>query len=160
MYTTKNLTIDQGTTFSENLYYLDSSNVPIPLANYTLDGQIQKSFTSANITAVFSTSIIDSTNAKFTISLTSGVTANISSGRYVYSVFGRTSNTVVKIYEGIVTVNPSAIATGIGPATVGNTVPTFLTTFISANYISKAILKSLVASSNTWTEYQANIAAL
>ena len=160
MSTIKNLTIDQGTTFSENLYYLDNSNVPIPLTDYTIDGQIQKSFTSANITAVFTTSITDSANAKFNISLTSGVTANIASGRYVYSVFGRTSNTVVKIDEGIVTVYPSAIATGIGPATVGNTVPTFLTTFISANYISKTILKSLVASSNTWAEYQANIAAL
>ena len=160
MYTIKNLTIDQGTTFTENLYYLDNSNAPIPLTNYTLDGQIQKSFTSANITAVFNTDITDSANAKFKISLTSGVTANITSGRYVYSVFGRTSNTVVKIDEGIVTVNPSAIAKGIGPATVGNTVPAFITTYISANYISKAILKSVVASSNTWAEYQANIATL
>jgi len=34
------------------------------------------------------------------------------------------------------------------------------TAFISNNYVSKNVLKSIVASSNTWSEFQANIAAL
>jgi len=34
------------------------------------------------------------------------------------------------------------------------------TAFVSNNYVSKTVLKSIVASSNTWAEFQANIAAL
>jgi hypothetical protein len=34
------------------------------------------------------------------------------------------------------------------------------TAFVANNYINKSLLKSIVASSNTWSEFQANIAAL
>jgi hypothetical protein len=109
MATTKNLYIDQGATFSTNVQYIDIYKNPIPLTGYTANCQIRKSYGSANAAAILNTVIYDQTRGNITISLDYGTTANLTAGRYLYDVTATNTNTnsIVRVIEGIMTVNPS-----------------------------------------------------
>ena len=143
MAITKNLTIEQGTTFLSNITVL-SDNKVIDLTNYQIYGRLQKSFQTANITAVFGTSVLGNpTNGNVTISLTAGETGNIVPGRYVYSLFGQSNTFVLKISEGTVTINPSALAIGIGKDYVGNVgaaIPNYVYNYINTLVLDQANL--------------------
>ena len=112
MATIKNLVIDQGTTFVANTTFVSDSGTILDLAGYTVTGQLQRTYQSTNITASFNTTITNNTTGKIQIQLASNVTAKISAGRYVYGIFGKNGDFTIKINEGIVTVNPSTLATG------------------------------------------------
>ena len=105
MATNKNLSLDQGSSFTESVRYLDNSKIPISLVGYTVKSQMRKSYYSANA-ITFDTILTNGTTGNITISLNFNTTANISSGRYVYDVKANTANTAIKIQEGIITVNP------------------------------------------------------
>ena len=109
MATTKNLYIDQGATFSTNVQYLDIYKTPISLSGYTANCQIRKSYSSANAYANLNAVIYDSSRGNITISLDYGTTANLTAGRYLYDITATNINTnsVVRVIEGIMTVNPS-----------------------------------------------------
>jgi len=98
-----NIVIDQGTTFASDISILDENEDPIDLTGYLARGQIRKTYTST--TAVnFTTALAEGV---LVLSLTANQTANIVSGRYVYDVeLVDTTNTVVRILEGIVTITP------------------------------------------------------
>ena len=98
-----NIVIDQGTTFASDISILDENEDPIDLTGYLDRGQIRKTYTST--TAVnFTTALAEGV---LVLSLTANQTANIVSGRYVYDVeLVDTTNTVVRILEGIVTITP------------------------------------------------------
>jgi hypothetical protein len=231
MTITKNLTIDQGATFVANLTAISDTNQIIDLSTYGLSGKLQKTFQSANLTSVFNSSFFGNPiNGNIQLTLTSGDTANIAPGRYVYSLFGQSNNFVLKLYEGTVTVNPSALAIGVGKEYSGSihlAIPPYLLSYISnvtteqnnffanslyevyflnntyfqsfattlqgfgniintlsgniitlnsitttlqsnvanitssiSNVITLSTLKSIVATSNSWSEFQANIALL
>ena len=105
MATTKNLVIDQGTTFSANIQFLDNSKNPISLAGYSARSQMRRSYSSANATT-FTANITNATTGNVSISLTSSQTANLIAGRYIYDIEANIADTIVRIVEGIVTVNP------------------------------------------------------
>ena len=105
MATTKNLVIDQGATFSANIQFLDNSKNPIALTGYDIKSQMRRSYSSANATT-FTANITNTTTGNVSISLTSGQTANLIAGRYIYDIEANVAATVVRIVEGIVTVNP------------------------------------------------------
>jgi len=105
MATTKNLVIDQGSTFTANVQFLDNSKNPISLVGYTAKSQMRRSYYSANAIS-FTTNITNTTTGNVSISLTSGQTANLIAGRYIYDIEANVDNTIVRIVEGIVTVNP------------------------------------------------------
>ena len=105
MATTKNLTIDQGSSFSESVTYRDTNKNPVSLSGYDIQGMMRKSYYSANA-IVFTTTVTDATNGNIVISLNFNQTANVAAGRYVYDVRANTANTAVRIQEGIITVNP------------------------------------------------------
>jgi len=108
MAITKNLYIDQGATFSTNVQYIDIYKTPISLSGYTANCQIRKSYSSANAYANLNTVIYDATNGNITISLNSTSSANLAAGRYLYDITATNPNTssVVRVLEGIITVNP------------------------------------------------------
>ena len=59
-----------------------------------------------NVAAVFATQVSASTG-EVTFSLDSATSANIAPGRYVYDVLIKdTANTVTRVLEGIINVNP------------------------------------------------------
>ena len=105
MATTKNLIIDHGSSFTEYIEYLDNSKNPISLSGYTIASEMRRSFPAAN-SIVFTSTIIDAANGNVQISLVASTTANLKSGRYLYDMLATSGNTVIRIIEGIVTVNP------------------------------------------------------
>lgn len=105
MATKVNLVIDQGTTFETVLTLSDDDGNIYDLSNSTAASQIRKSY-SSSLTAQFTTSI-DEELGEITLSLTPTQTSNIVAGRYVYDVEVTDNATnVVRVVEGIVTVNP------------------------------------------------------
>lgn len=108
----KNLIIDQGATFRDHVVYQDKDKNPISLTGWTTYGQMQKSFESSNAAAVFNTSMANASNGNITMYIQPSETANIKRGRYIYSIDATDGSTTVRIVEGIVTVNPGAMATG------------------------------------------------
>jgi hypothetical protein len=105
MATTKNLVIDQGATFSANIQFLDNNKNPISLTGYSARSQMRRSYSSANATT-FTANITNATTGNVSISLTSSQTANLIAGRYIYDIEANIADTIVRIVEGIVTVNP------------------------------------------------------
>ena len=103
------LFIDQGTTFN-NIINLtdDTNNTPINIYGYSVSSQIRRSYYSTNITANIVCTITNTSNGEITMSMTAANTSNIKPGRYVFDVKTTdTSNTVSRVLEGIITVNPS-----------------------------------------------------
>lgn len=106
MAITKNLVIDQGSTFTANLQYVTNSKVPVDLTGATVRSQMRKSYKSANATATFTATITNASTGNVQLSLDADTTANIKYGRYVYDAKANVGNVVVKIFEGIVSVYP------------------------------------------------------
>jgi hypothetical protein len=104
MAITKNLNVDQGSSFTDSVYYV-SVKSPTSLAGYNLRAQMRRSHYSANAIS-FITSTEHAANGNILLSLESTITANISPGRYVYDAEAYIGNIVIRIAEGIVTVNP------------------------------------------------------
>jgi hypothetical protein len=100
-----NLVIDQGSTFSSDLYLTDTEGAPLILSGYTASSQVRKWYTSANAAVNFTT-FVNTTSAFITLSLTSTQTASLTSGRYVYDVEISDGINVSRVVEGIVTVTP------------------------------------------------------
>ena len=105
MATKANLVIDQGATFSTDLYLTDEGGIPLILNGYFANSQVRKWYTSSTPAATFTTSI--NTSASFiTLSLSANQTSNLVSGRYVYDVEICDNTSTARILEGIVTVTP------------------------------------------------------
>jgi hypothetical protein len=104
MAITKNLSIDQGATFSTNVYYLDIKT-PTSLSGYNVRSNLKRSYYSANSVS-FVTEIINAANGVVSLNLDSTVTTNLIAGRYVYDVEAYNANIVIRIAEGLITVNP------------------------------------------------------
>tara|TARA_B100001287_G_C22668300_1_gene523927 strand:- start:1883 stop:2209 length:327 start_codon:yes stop_codon:yes gene_type:complete len=104
MATQKNIVIDQGTTFSENVTAKDSAGSAKDLTGYTSTAQIRKSYYSSSSTD-FTIAQVDATGV-ITISLTAAQTGNLKAGRYVYDVESASASETIRVVEGIVTVTP------------------------------------------------------
>ena len=107
MATKANLSIDQGATFSTSITLTDSSNNIVDLTGYTGASQMRKSATSSAYTAF--TVVLGNTAGTINLSLSANSTANVVAGRYLYDVelTETASNTISRVFEGIVTVNPN-----------------------------------------------------
>jgi len=104
MASIKNLTVDQGTTFSLTLNLSNDDGSEKDLTEYTIASQLRKSYYS-NIYTAFATDKVDLTG-EVTISLTAAQTSQLKAGRYVYDIEIASSEETVRVLEGIVTVTP------------------------------------------------------
>lgn len=105
MALTKNLVIDQGSTFTAGLVLTDALNLPLNLTGYQFRSQMRKNYASSSFVAF----TIEPTNlaaGEITLKLTSAQTALLKSGRYVYDVEIVKDNEVTRVIEGIITVTP------------------------------------------------------
>lgn len=104
----KELYVDQGATFSQNITLtLETTNTSINIAGYTFSSQMRRSYYSSNITANLVCTIMDSANGIVNISLPSSNTANIPSNRYVFDTKALSpANVTTRILEGMITVTP------------------------------------------------------
>ena len=246
MASTKNLVIDQGATFNANIQYLDTNKNPISLTGYSVRSKMRTSYDSPNA-AIISATVTNASTGNISLYLDAANTSLLHYGRYVYDVEAYSSNTVIRIQEGAITVTPGVSGNSVGTilkqtlnslvngsysvtldangtvqlpngaiiypgypgvgylsnistftgeqvyltnfdgttyiGIAGGNIPqiiagnvgwTFLpngsitfpdgnsqtTAFVSNNYINKSLLKSIVANSMSWSEFQANIAVL
>jgi hypothetical protein len=105
MATRVNIVIDQGTDFETSINLTDSNGAQLDLTDMTAASQIRKTHSSSN--AVNFTTALANATGTLSLSLNNSVTANMSSGRYVYDVeLTDGSNVVSRILEGVVTVTP------------------------------------------------------
>jgi hypothetical protein len=101
------LYIDQGTDYQTTFDLIADDGTPIDITGYSFQGQIKKSYYSANANATFTVTVIDAANGNTVISLDSANTANIYPGRYVYDIKMKdSSNSTSRILEGIATITP------------------------------------------------------
>lgn len=106
------LFLEQGADFNMSITLDDVSGDNFNLVNYTASSQMRKSYYSSNATATFSVSTgNDPSLGVITISMTSSNTANIYPGRYVYDVYVTSSESRVRVLEGIVSVTPQVTKT-------------------------------------------------
>jgi hypothetical protein len=99
-----NIVIDQGSDFQTTIDVTDDDGNAIDLSTYTGAAQIRKHYTSSN---AFSFTVTASNTGVVTLSMTSGYSANITPGRYVYDCeLTDPSSKVTRLVEGIVTVTP------------------------------------------------------
>jgi hypothetical protein len=103
MATKANITIDQGTTFNTSVALTDDAGNALDLTGYTANSQIRRWYTS-NTSTDFTITV---SNGSIALALSSNQTANLTYDRYVYDVLLKdTANTITRVVEGIVTVNP------------------------------------------------------
>jgi len=102
------LFIDQGADFNNTIFLSDDiSNQSVNISGYTVRSQMRRSYYSANATAEITCAITDFANGEIAMSLTSGQTANIKAGRYLFDVETVTGGGIVnRILEGIITISP------------------------------------------------------
>ena len=102
-----NLVINTGSTFSQT-FNLESTetNSPLDLTNYTGASQMRK-WAGASAKTDFTVTISEpKTSGTIGIALTSGDTANLKSGRYVYNILitNTQNGTTDSVVEGMVLV--------------------------------------------------------
>jgi hypothetical protein len=108
MATKANIIIDQGSDFSNEILLTDDDGIPLDLSSYTVTSQIRKWYGSSN-SVNFNANVI---NGAVVLTLNADSTSSLSAGRYLYDVLLiNPSNTITRVVEGIVTVNPSVTRT-------------------------------------------------
>lgn len=107
----RNISIDQGATYSASLVVYDDAGLIKDLTNYpNAKMQIKKNYTSSTVTAEPTVSINgDPVNGTLDITMTAANTKLIPAGRYVYDIIiSNVGNTeVLRVVEGIVTIHPA-----------------------------------------------------
>lgn len=107
MATIRNLTIDQGSTYSISIELSDALGNALDLSDYTIRAQMRKSYGSNSYTAFTTSAGEDPTLGELTLSLTSTQTTALRAGRYVYDIeIEDDEDVVTRVLEGIVTVTP------------------------------------------------------
>lgn len=107
MATKANLVIDQGTTFTAEIILSDEVGNAFDLTGFTVDAQMRRWYSSSNSIS-FSTEVTDELSGILTLSLEANTTAALTESRYVYDVvITDASNTIIRVVEGMATVNPS-----------------------------------------------------
>jgi hypothetical protein len=107
MATAKNLVVEQGATFSQNIVVSDAYKTPLDLTDYEYRGQLRKSYGSKTYTA-FTITSEDPTTGELVLFLTATQTTALREGRYVYDIEIEDEDGIVtRVLEGIITVTPN-----------------------------------------------------
>ena len=101
-----NLVLDQGSDFVATLDLEDSIGNSLVLDDYTIRGQIRKTYQSITKTDIACAKTTNVGEVK--LSLTHDQTAQLKDGRYVYDIeiVHSILGTVIRVVEGQVTVTP------------------------------------------------------
>lgn len=108
-----NLIVDQGATFYQEVQLTDQNGDPLQVtfANgepiYNSAAMMRKSYQASNAVS-FDTAL---SNGSLILTMTANATGNVVGGRYVYDAELTSSNAVVRIIEGVVTVRPQVTGT-------------------------------------------------
>lgn len=110
--------IEQGTTFSKQITWKDSSGVAINLTGYTITGKIKRKPSDITALASFTCTLANqgSSPGVFTIALTATQTAALPTSKdvsrdkesvaCVYDIKAQNGSTVYRLIEGVVNISP------------------------------------------------------
>ena len=103
-----NLIIDQGSDFSSTIVVEDTVGNALDLTNYSVRGEVRKTFTSSTSYAFTCSKLTSQGPGKIKIQLSPEQTSLMKAGRYVYDVeiVHTTGTPVIRVVEGQVTVTP------------------------------------------------------
>ena len=105
--TATNITIDQGSTFSQEFTVTTNGTTAVDITGMTVGAQLRKSYDSSTATATFTTELVTPTSGIYRLKLTSTETAAIASGRYVWDAeLTLNDSTLERVHGGIATVTP------------------------------------------------------
>jgi hypothetical protein len=101
-----NLVIDQGSDFNSTITVEDTVGNDLDLTNYTVRGQVRRTYTSSTSFPFTCTKLTSQGQGKIKIQLSVTQTGEMKPGRYVYDVeIVHTSGTpVIRVVEGQVSV--------------------------------------------------------
>lgn len=122
MATVKNLVIEQGSTFISTIVLSDAAGSLLNLTGYNTYASLRKSYasiTAINLNATRNPSYI---TGEITLSMLPNATAVLRPGRYVYDVniVNTSDNSVTRVVEGIITVNPGVTKGYLGSGFLGS----------------------------------------
>jgi len=101
-----NLFIDQGSTFSADIDVTDSDGNALDLTNYTVAGQMRRSYASLTATD-FTATVENASEGTVRIKLTATETNDLKAGRYVYDVEITSPDSIVtRVVEGQIEIMP------------------------------------------------------
>jgi len=101
-----NLSVDQGADYSAEIQVEDAAGNVANLADYTVAGQIRKSYASSTATN-FTSTITNAGQGIITVKLSNTTTAGMKAGRYLYDVEVTDDGGVkTRVVEGQITINP------------------------------------------------------
>ena len=102
----RNITIDQGTTFSTGFVVTDANGDVVDLTNHQFQAQLRKSYVTSTY-ASFTVNVVDAINGEITLELSAEQSMNLRYGRYVYDVVMQDDSSVTtRVVEGIATITP------------------------------------------------------
>ena len=105
------LVVQQGATFVRTVQWLQADEVtPVDLTDYTAAMQVRKNYTATttalSLSSPSSGLTVTAASGITTITLTSGQTAALSPGSYVYDLELTVNSVVTRLIEGPFTVTP------------------------------------------------------
>lgn len=105
----QHLAIDQGTTFSLELTVKDADGNAMDLTLYSARSFLRKNHTSSVNYEMPATVLIPKTDGIVRIALTATQSRAIKAGRYLYNVevYSTADADVMRIVEGLITINPT-----------------------------------------------------
>lgn len=110
MATKYNFFIDCGADFELTIDVDNETN--IDLSDFTIEAKLLKHYLAYSNTAIPFICSINAESQTVTLNMTHNTTSSIEPGRYVYDVkLTSSSNVVLRLIEGMVTVNPQATRT-------------------------------------------------
>tara|TARA_Y100000590_G_scaffold331880_2_gene377195 strand:+ start:30758 stop:31108 length:351 start_codon:yes stop_codon:yes gene_type:complete len=105
--TAKNITIDQGSTYSEEFTVTSDGDTAVNITGMTVAAQIRKNYSSANASCNFTTELVTPASGIYRLKLTSAQTAALTDGRYVWDAeLTLNDSTLERVHGGIATVTP------------------------------------------------------
>ena len=102
----RNITIDQGTTFTTGFIVTDANGDVVDLTNHQFQAQLRKSYQSVSYSS-FTVNVVDAVNGEITLELSADQSSNLRYGRYVYDIVMQDdSGVTTRVVEGIATLTP------------------------------------------------------
>ena len=108
MVTVQNFTLEQGATFTRNIALSDSSGNPLNPAGYTAYASIKHEPDSSN-TYPFEVNL---TTGNLALRMEANTTSQLHQGKWVYDVIITNGTDVIRVSEGIVSVDPAVTTIG------------------------------------------------
>lgn len=101
------LNLDQGADFNFDMTITNDDGTAKNITNFTFASSMKKSYYSSTTAANLTTTILDAPNGIVRFSISAANNAIIKAGRYLFDIKQiDTSNTVSRVVEGLIIVNP------------------------------------------------------